>query len=197
MKYRNEKRKAAIWILSTIIKPRTARVTGLRNFKNIGSYEEVNEKYYDEYRLKDLIAKQQPYSRELLRDAVDFLYINGDIQLSENEKDRFDIGIKANKEGEISLRDDKYDDEIDIYNSDTIYRSARMWLPVSAIIVSLMTLGYSVYQNNTKTVALEKIQADMQCYQKKVDTMELKIKALKIDGQQAKIGDPTHPNNGQ
>jgi len=43
MKYRNKKRKAAIWILEQICKPLKARVSGLRNFEGPDSYKEINE----------------------------------------------------------------------------------------------------------------------------------------------------------
>lgn len=42
MKRRNEKRKAAIWILKEICKPLTFRITGIRE---PDSYQEINEKY--------------------------------------------------------------------------------------------------------------------------------------------------------
>jgi hypothetical protein len=149
MKYRNRKRKTAIWILEQICKPLKARITGLRDFEGPGSYMEVNEKYYDKYDLKDLIAKNV-YSKELLRDAADLLAINDHVEIFENQNNVFDIGIKAYKKGEIALREDIYQDEIDEYNSNAIYLRTRIWLPILALVIAVISLVLSICNQNPK-----------------------------------------------
>lgn len=144
MKRRNEKRKAAIWILKEICKPLTFRITGIRE---PDSYQEINEKYYDIYELKNLIAKNK-YSRELLRDAADLLALNGHIDIFENIKDIYDIRIRVFKKGEIALDEDIYQDEIDEYRNNVIFRWTRIWLPILAIVIALISLVVSVCNYN-------------------------------------------------
>lgn len=141
MKYRNQKRKAAIWILKEICKPRTFRITAIDEPDN---YQKINEKFYDTYELKDLSAKNK-YSLGLLRNAVDLLGIKGHITIFENEKDIYDIGIKALKSGEIALHEDIYQEDIDEYRSNMVFRWTRIWLPILAIVISLISLVFSTY----------------------------------------------------
>ena len=144
MKHRNKKRKAAIWILEEICKPGTYRIIGIYEPDN---YQKINEKYYDIYGLKSLTAKNK-YSQELLREAVDLLTIKEHIEIFENEKDIYDIRIRAFKNGEIALNEDVYQDEIDEYNSNTIFRWTRIWLPILAIVIALISLVVSIRNHN-------------------------------------------------
>lgn len=157
MKYRNKKRKAAIWILEQICRPLKARATGLRNFEGANSYKEINEKYYDQYELKELINKQV-FTRELLRDAADLLFINDHITIFENEKNIYDIGLKAYKKGEIALREDIYQDEIDQYNSDKKYLHLRWVLPTIALILTTITLILTTCNNASSKSDIQELK---------------------------------------
>jgi len=139
MSYRNDKRRTAIWILKQLCKPSKMTITGIQHPDR---HEEINERHYDTISLKDLIS-QSNYSRELLRDAADLLFLNKHIDLFENQKDRFDIKIKAFKQGEFALREDFYQDQIDDYNSDKYYRNLRMIIPILALLISIVSLFIS------------------------------------------------------
>lgn len=90
------------------------------------------------------MTAKNKYSKESLREAADLLAINDHIEIFENQNDVYDIGIKAYKKGEIALREDIYQDEIDEYNSNAIYRRTRIWLPVLALVVAVISLMLSI-----------------------------------------------------
>ena len=127
MSYRNDKRKASIWLLENICVPAKRTITAIIG---PGKRTEVNQKNYDWFELKELISKSSydknlkfSYDKNLIRDACDLLRIKEHIDILENEIDRFDIKVKAFKEGEVALREDYYQDDINNYLSDKRFRN--------------------------------------------------------------------------
>ena len=154
MSYRNDKRKASIWILENICVPAKMTITAIIE---PGKRTEVNQKNYDWFELKGLISKSS-YDKNLIRDACDLLRIKEHIDILENEIDRFDIKVKAFKEGEVALREDYYQDDINNYLSDKRFRNLRWQLPLLIVLLTAINIGYTFYKDGKSTSELKEIK---------------------------------------
>ena len=172
MSQRNDKRKAAIWLLKNICVPPKMSVTAI---VEPGKRTEVNQKKYDWFKLKDLILKS-PFDKNLLRDACDLLFIKEHIDVLDNELDRFDIQVKALKEGEVALREDFYEDDITNYSSDKKFRNLRWQLPFLIVILTAINIGYTFYKNGKSASELKNLE-------QRIDSVEKESEAERVNSQ--------------
>jgi hypothetical protein len=104
---------------------------------------EFHTRTYSDYDLKELIEKNE-YDRKILRDAIELLYKNGHVSFRmENQKNIYECIIYTNYNGESAIKDEFYEDEIEIYNNDKYFRYLRWWLPILAIIISIVSICLS------------------------------------------------------
>lgn len=170
MSYRNKKRKVAIWVLDQICGPQKMVVTAITE---AGKRREVNTKNYDWFNLKDLL-KKTPFDKNLVRDSCDLLFLKNHIDILENEIDRFDIKIKAYREGEVALREDIYQDEIDNYSSDKRYRSLRWMLPLIIVILTVVNIAYTFYKDGKAT-------SDIKGVENRIDNIEGILQTVQLN----------------
>ena len=139
--YRNQVRRAAIDILEVIIKtPKWGKVKIVNPDKG---EEKLKEILYKQYSLQG-VKKEIGYQNTVLLDAAFLLKNNNHIDILKNENDEYDIGIIAFKSGEIALRERFYQDDISNYNSDKYYSYFRWVLPIMAILISIVSLYFSI-----------------------------------------------------
>jgi hypothetical protein len=169
MSYRNDKRRAAIWLLQELCKPSRVRVTAL--IDSNGRRQEITDRHYNWVKLTELIPNSK-YSRELLRDAVDLLVVNGHVDLLENYKNAYEIEIRAFRKGEISLRDDVYQEEISNYNSDKTFRNLRWILPLAMLILTAINIGYSFYKQGETTSKLKNDEQKIYNIERQLDSIQ-------------------------
>ncbi len=196
MSYRNEKRRTAIWVLQELCKPAKVRVTAL--IDSNGRRQEITDRHYEWVKLLDMISTSQ-YSRELLRDAIDLLVINEHIDLLENQKNAYDIEIKAFRKGEIALREDVYQEEIKNYNSDRIFRNLRWLLPLAMLILTALNIAYSFYKQGEIKSKVEAAEHRIDSIQKELEEARLNITAMsqKISQHLSDTAHRTHSKIGQ
>ena len=168
MSHRNEKRKAAIWLLENLCVAPKMFVTAI---VEPGRQTEVNQKKYDWFKLKELISKS-PYDKDLLRDTCDLLRIKGHVDILDNEIDRFDIQVKALKEGEVALREDFYQDDIANYSSDKKFRNLRWQLPFLIVILTAINISYTFYKDGKSTSGLKDVERRINSMQKELEEIK-------------------------
>ena len=61
----------------------------------------------------------------------------------ENSKNIYDCTIYTNFNGESAIKDEYYEDEIEIYNNDKYYRYLRWWLPILSLVISVISICLS------------------------------------------------------
>jgi len=195
MSHRNDKLKAAIWLLENICVPPKMSVTAI---VESGKRTEFNQKKYDWFKLKELISKS-PYDKNLLRDACDLLRIKEHIDVLDNEIDRFDIQVKALKEGEVALREDFYQDDIANYSSDKKFRNLRWQLPFLIVILTAINIGYSFYKDGKSTSLLKGAEQKIDSIQKELEEVKSNSREAiqKIDEHLTDTTVHNHASNGQ
>jgi hypothetical protein len=195
MSHRNDKRKAAIWILENICVPPKMIVTAI---EEPGKRIEFNQKKYDWFKLKEFISKS-PYDKNLLRDACDLLRIKEHIDILDNEIDRFDIQVKAFKEGEVALREDFYQDDIDNYLSDKRFRNLRWQLPLLIVILTAINIGYTFYKDGKSTSELKDVKQEVNTLRKQLEEIKSNNMGVlkRIDEHLTDTTAHNHANNGQ
>lgn len=196
MSHRNDKRKAAIWLLENICVPPKFVISAI--VSGSGNRTEYNQEKYDWFKLKELIPKS-PYNRELLRDACDLLRIKDHININDNDIDRFDIEITAIKNGEVALREGYYQDDIENYSSDKKFRNLRWQLPFAIVILTAFNIGYSFYKDGKSTSELKALEAKVMLIQEGLEkTQTVGMDAMKkIDEHLADTTLRSHTNIGQ
>jgi len=160
--YRNNKRKAAIWILrKTCVAPKMI-------VKRIGE-QEINTKTFPWIRSEDLLTDpSNKYNRELLRDAIDLLSSKKRIDLLDNDRNRYDVSLRATLEGEVAKNEELYEEEIRTFNSDRIYRTGRWAIPAAAIIISAISLYVSLGKDNRCNAEIERLQQRIEAIEQKI-----------------------------
>lgn len=195
MSHRNDKRQAAIWLLTKICVAPKMSVTGIVEG---GKRREINTKRYDWFKLKELI-RECHYDKELLRGACDLLFLKDHIDILENENDRFDIQVKAYKEGEIALREDFYQDDIANYSSDKRFRNLRWQLPLLIVILTTINIGYTFYKDGKSTSGLKDVEQRIDSIQKELEGVKSNNREVlqKTDEHLADTTVHIHAKNGQ
>ena len=176
MSHRNDKRQAAIWLLLKICVAPKMSVTGIVEG---GKRREINTKRYDWFKLKELL-EDCPYDKELIRGACDLLFLKDHVNILENENDRFDIQVKAYKEGEIALREDFYQDDIANYLSDKRFRNLRWQLPLLIVVLTAINIGYTFYKDGKSTSGLKKAEHRLDSIQRELEAIRLNDMATQI-----------------
>ena len=195
MSHRNEKRRAAIWLLDKICVAPKMSVTGIVEG---GKRREINTKRYDWFKLKGLLEKC-PYDKTLIRDACDLLFLKDHIDILENENDRFDIQVKAYKDGEVALREDFYQDDIANYSADKRFRNLRWQLPFLIVILTALNIGYTFYKDGKSTSGLKDAEQRINSIQRELEAVRLNNTAT-IERINQHLTDTTvhnHASNGQ
>jgi hypothetical protein len=187
--HRNDKRRAAIWLLEQLIKPLKGTITAS---VDSGILTPINKKTYSNYKFADLIV-QSKYSKEILREAADLLCDRQHIGIMENFNDLYDCTIWALAAGEIALNDDIYQEEINVYNSDKYYRLFRWVLPLAAITISILSIFISTCRKSQPQVHILPIQVQPKQPSSLRDTV---IKGGKIE-QTIEITDTNHASTGK
>lgn len=193
MAYRNDKRNAAIWILRELCKPAKVKVTAL--IDSNGKRQEITDRHYDWVKLLDLISIS-PFSREILREAVDLLVINQHIDILDCDKNAYEIEIKAFRKGEIALREDVYQEEIKNYNSDRIFRNLRWLLPLLMLILTAINIAYNFYKQAEFKSKFEIAEQNIERTQKELENIRSQI-ILMNQSIQRRIGDTAQRSNSK
>lgn len=152
MVHRNEKRKAAIWLLNELIISNSKfRATGMTDGAT-DNFTKWDSKIYNIYKFNDLHSKSS-FKKGLLKSAVELLFNNKHIAYGNvSQVDIYDFELKATNSGEEALRDEIYEDEIEIYNNDKYFRYLRWWLPILAIVISIISLCFSTCKDSYKRI---------------------------------------------
>lgn len=161
MSYRNDKRKAAIWILEQITVPAKMNIAGMSDPLSNKSIK-TTKKRYDVFAFTDLLSKSK-YSKDVLRSAVDLLYNNAHIKyIQESETDIYDFSMQAFPAADEALKEEIYENEISTYKNDYYYSYSRWILPIAAILISLLSIYLTTCKKEPdNTIQIEHIAQRM------------------------------------
>lgn len=141
MKYRNKKRKAAIYILKKLISQPSIRQSGVIN-NNIRQEVYLNPSYAM-FGFEELLNASE-YEKTLLRDACIYLQSNGYADILEDTSNIYNLKIACLPKGCAALKDEVIEDDIETYNNDRHYRYLRWVLPILSILIALLSLIFSL-----------------------------------------------------
>lgn len=139
MTYRNKLRKAAIFILQKVCRDPAVVIK-----KIVGV--EANLEKFPWIELKEI--KSRKFPRKILREAVEFLFAAKEIDMLDNQIDRFDIKIKCTSKGRSALLERKCQDDISDYRNEKWSKALGWRVGVGGLLLGLVSFLYAIAKDS-------------------------------------------------